>query len=72
MATERTLPFFDDETGQAEPVILTTTREPLALAAEGYTVPPVHSYRIVATGEALHPARRGKFKTESGRTLRPS
>ena len=72
MPTERTLTFFDDKTGQAEPVILTTTREPVSLAAEGYTVPPVHAYRISATGEALHPSRRGKFTTKSGRTLRPA
>ena len=71
MATERTLTFFDDTTGQAEAVILTTTREPVTLAAEGYTAPPVHAYRISATGEALHPAHKGKFKTKSGRTLRP-
>jgi hypothetical protein len=72
MATERTLTFFDDATGHPEAVILTTTREPVALAAEGYTSPPTHAYRISATGEALHPARRGKFTTRSGRTLRPS
>ena len=71
MATERTLTFFDDATGRAEAVILTTTRQAVALAAEGYTVPPVHDYRISATGEPLHPAHRGKFKTKSGRTLRP-
>jgi len=72
MATERTLTFFDDATGQAEAVILTTTRAPVTLAAEGYTAAPVHAYRISATGEALHPSRRGKFTTKSGRTLRPS
>jgi hypothetical protein len=71
MATERMLTFFDDATGKAEAVILTTTREPVTLAAEGYTAPPVHDYRISATGEALHPAHKGKFKTKSGRTLRP-
>ena len=71
MATERTLTFFGDKTGQAEPVILTTTRGPVPLAAEDYTVPPTHAYRISA-GEPLRPARRGKFTTKSGRTLRPS
>ena len=72
MATERTLTFFDDQTGMAEAVILTTTREPVTLAAEGYRVPPVHDYRIAATGEPLRPTHKGKFKTKSGRTLRPS
>ena len=71
MPTERTLTFFDDVTGKAEAVILTTTRQPVTRAAEGYTTPPVHDYRLSSTGEALHPAPKGKFKTTSGRTLRP-
>jgi hypothetical protein len=69
MATERTLTFFDDATGKAEAVILTTTRQPVTLAAEGYTAPPVHDYRLSATGaqrSASHDVMASVSKTSCG------